>query len=329
MANKLPAIGDIRYRTGEENPYKGRSKDIRNTYGGYLTDYKDQQQKLYNQSVAEANKGAENAHRQQYISYMQNRRDLPNMLAQQGMNGGVGETSRLNLTTNYQNNRNATDAQRAAQIQSYRDAMNNNIATFQQTNQQAMQAALDENRDKYNTWNSADLDKQKQIYSETISGYNDADEIRKEIARIRKSGKDTWRIAYLQTRLTALEELAAEEAASGSSGGSSGGGRSGGGGGGGGDDTTAGNPASGGGMMGGVIDAINNGDYSSNNGGNTTRGGSGNRYRPYERAPYGAQYYQQQPYGTGYGNANPPKVRIPKLSYGGRGTNSLLRRGGK
>lgn len=323
MANKLPAIGDIRYRTGEENPYKGRSKDIRNTYGGYLTDYKDQQQKLYNQSVAEANKSAENAHRQQYISYMQNRRDLPNMLAQQGMNGGVGETSRLNLTTNYQNNRNATDAQRAAQIQSYRDAMNNNIATFTQANNQAMQDAIDANQDKYNTWQSSDLDKQKQIYSETISGYTDADEIRNEIARIRRSGKDTWRIAYLQAQLGNLEQAGLTGGGSSGSGGS---GRSGGysgGGGGGGDDVPDGSnepTATGGGF------GANSSTFTPAKRGTTTRTPVS---RPYQNAPYGANYNQREPYGTGYITPRVPRIRIPKISYGGKRTNSLLRRGGK
>lgn len=67
----------------------------------------------------------------------------------------------------------------------------------------------------------AQQERYEQRYANTISGYNSIDGINKEIDKIRKSGKDTWRIAYLRARRTELENA---NFSSGGSGGSSGGG---------------------------------------------------------------------------------------------------------
>lgn len=86
----------------------------------------------------------------------------------------------------------------------------------------------------------AKSERYEQRYAATISGFNSVDAINKEIKKIRKSGKNTWKIAYLRARRTEL--INAGQTGSGGSGGSSGGsgkssGKSGGGGGGGGADT--------------------------------------------------------------------------------------------
>lgn len=69
----------------------------------------------------------------------------------------------------------------------------------------------------------------EQRYANTISGWNSIAGINKEIEKIRKSGKNTWRIAYLRARRTELRNAGETAGGSGgSSGGSSGGGGGGG-----------------------------------------------------------------------------------------------------
>ena len=62
----------------------------------------------------------ENAKRLQelYLSHEQNKRTLPQQLAAQGMNGGLTESSIINLANTYQNNRNS-------QTQTYQDMLAN------------------------------------------------------------------------------------------------------------------------------------------------------------------------------------------------------------
>lgn len=72
----------------------------------------------------------------------------------------------------------------------------------------------------------------EQRYANTISGWNSIAGINKEIEKIRKSGKNTWRIAYLRARRTELQNAdLTSKGGGGGSGGSGGGGRSSGGGG--------------------------------------------------------------------------------------------------
>lgn len=90
----------------------------------------------------------------------------------------------------------------------------------------------------------AKQERYEQRYANTISGYNSIDGINKEIKRIQKSGKNTWRIAYLRARRTELQNEGLEGSGSSgySGGGYYGGYSSGGGGGGGGNSQTETNP---------------------------------------------------------------------------------------
>lgn len=63
----------------------------------------------YNTSVSQLGKSRDKAMREAYITREQSRRDVPAMLAQQGITGGATETTLSNLYRNYMNARNAAN----------------------------------------------------------------------------------------------------------------------------------------------------------------------------------------------------------------------------
>ena len=63
----------------------------------------------YNTSVSQLGKSRDKAMREAYITREQSKRDVPTMLAQQGITGGATETTLSNLYRNYMNARNAAN----------------------------------------------------------------------------------------------------------------------------------------------------------------------------------------------------------------------------
>lgn len=63
----------------------------------------------YNTSVNQLSKSRDKAMREAYITREQSKRDVPTMLAQQGITGGATETTLSNLYRNYMNARNSAN----------------------------------------------------------------------------------------------------------------------------------------------------------------------------------------------------------------------------
>lgn len=93
------------------------------------------------------NQSADENARQAYIQYMQSQKALPQQLASQGVSGGATETANLGIQTNYQNNVNAINQNKANRLQE----IDNAIVDLQNTGDLTMveqvlannQAALD------------------------------------------------------------------------------------------------------------------------------------------------------------------------------------------
>lgn len=183
--------------------------DVRKQYAGYYTDYEKGQNKQANQQRADVNKNYDSAQRDNYVSYMMNKRELPAQLASLGVTGGGSETAAIRSQTNYENNRNLTERGRNADLKAISDQLANNLDSFKQSNNIALQEALEANRNARNAYYQQLQDQEENRFANTISGWNSVGAIDNEIARLQKSGEDPWKIPYLRAQRAALLQQAA------------------------------------------------------------------------------------------------------------------------
>ena len=212
-------------------------QQVRDKYAKALTDYTNQRNAEADRARATVNNDVNNTQRQNYVQYMENKRDLPQMLARQGITGGASETSALRAQTNYENLYNNAENTRSARLGEINNNLADNLNTYRMTADQNMNDEIAQNRQLRANYEKQLQQEAEQRFANTISGYDSISGIDSEIARISRSGVDTWRIPYLRARRAELAAALAEQQAA-SSGGGGGGGysyRYNGGGGGGGD----------------------------------------------------------------------------------------------
>lgn len=209
---------------------------IRKNYANAYNAYDTQRRAEADRASAAANQQYDNMQRSNYVDYRMAQRDMPEQLARQGITGGASETSLLRGQTNYENNRAATELQRGSRLGDINNAYLDAVRTYRMTADQNMNDEIAQNQQLRANYEHQLQQENEDRYAKTISGWDSISDIDKEISKIQKSGKNTWRIDYLRARRSELvqaqraEQQAAAAAAARSSGG--GGGRSSGGGGG-------------------------------------------------------------------------------------------------
>lgn len=201
---------------------------IRKNYANEYNLYNSQRKAEADRASAAANQQYDNMQRSNYVDYRMNQRDMPEQLARQGITGGASETSLLRGQTNYENNRAATELQRGSRLGDINNAYLDAIRTYRMTADREMNDKIEQNQQLRANYEKQLQQEAEQRYANTISGYDSISGIDKEIASIQKSGKDTWRIAYLRARRAELvaAQKAEQEALASSSGGGGGGGYS-------------------------------------------------------------------------------------------------------
>lgn len=83
----------------------------------------------YNNGVAGVNRQADKTQNQAYINYMLSKRDLPQMMAAQGLTGGAAESTMAGLQNNYGNSRNEIDVGRNESLTGLLQEFNANKAS--------------------------------------------------------------------------------------------------------------------------------------------------------------------------------------------------------
>lgn len=179
-------------------------QQIRNNYAKALTDYTNQRNAEADRARTQVNSNFDNTQRQNYVQYMQNQRELPEQLARMGVTGGASETSALRARTNYENNFNNTERSRGTEIGNINNALADQLNTYRMTADQNMNDEIAQNRQLRANYEKQLQQEAEQRFANTISGYDSISGIDSEIAKISKSGVDTWRIPYLRARRAEL-----------------------------------------------------------------------------------------------------------------------------
>lgn len=194
-------------------------QQVRDKYAKALTDYTNQRNAEADRARATVNNDVNNTQRQNYVQYMENKRDLPQMLARQGITGGASETSALRAQTNYENLYNNAENTRSARLGEINNNLADNLNTYRMTADQNMNDEIAQNRQLRANYEKQLQQEAEQRFANTISGYDSISEIDSLIKNISRSGVDTWRIPYLRARRAELAAALAEQQAASSGGG--------------------------------------------------------------------------------------------------------------
>lgn len=108
--------------TGSYNSVKDSLNQNYQSSIGDLTD-------SYNHGVEGVNRQADKTQAEAYINYMLSRRDLPQMMAAQGINGGAAESTLAGLQNQYGNSRNTIDVERNGNLADLLRTLNSNKAS--------------------------------------------------------------------------------------------------------------------------------------------------------------------------------------------------------
>ena len=195
-------------------------QQVRDKYAKALADYTKQRNTEADRERASVNSNYDNTQRQNYVQYMENRRDLPEQMARMGISGGgASETSALRAQTNYENLRNNTERSRNNDINKINTTLADTLNTYRMTADQNMNEEIAQNRQLRANYEKQLQQEAEQRFANTISGYDSISGIDSEISRISRSGVDTWRIPYLRARRAELAAALAAQQSSYSSGG--------------------------------------------------------------------------------------------------------------
>ena len=113
---------------------------------------------VYNQGVNQANLMSDEAARQQYIAYMQNRKNLAEQLSTNGITGGASETALNQILNSYSSNLADTEASRQSALAELANEYNGNLSDLM-AQLQSNQASINS---QYGAMAQEDLANQKQ-----------------------------------------------------------------------------------------------------------------------------------------------------------------------
>ena len=113
---------------------------------------------VYNQGVNQANLMSDEAARQQYIAYMQNRKNLAEQLSTNGITGGASETALNQILNSYSSNLADTEASRQNALAELANEYNGNLSDLM-AQLQSNQASINS---QYGAMAQEDLANQKQ-----------------------------------------------------------------------------------------------------------------------------------------------------------------------
>ena len=153
----------------QANPYDAYAKKLQEQYDAMNDSIAQKNALAVQQGTARLeaqktniNQKADDNARQAYVNMMMSKKALPQQLASQGVTGGATETANLGLSTNYQNNVNSINQNKANAIQDIDNAIvdlknSGDLATVEQVlanNQQALAAQqnLFAQQQAYNQW---------------------------------------------------------------------------------------------------------------------------------------------------------------------------------
>ena len=181
------------------NDYARQQQGIRDAYRAQIA---------ADRASAERSSNAEydNAARQNYINYMQARKNLPSQLNALGIRGGATESSALRLGTNYGSNVASNEAARATALANLRQQYEDKLASYDEEWDNKLQQAYLTAIENQLNWEQAQKDAQaaqkksggggsrKRSYRSGYGGYGGGADVDVDVngGKDNKSGNSRW-----------------------------------------------------------------------------------------------------------------------------------------
>lgn len=169
-----------------------------------------QEQQLANQ-LATSKQGAaanfDSNAAQAYINYAKQQNELPEKLAQQGVNGGASESAMVRMQNQYAQNQSANNAARSAAMAQLQNTYDTNLANMRNETQEAILAnnlAMAQQQAQY-----TDTQQQRVLeqYSATLDRFTSTKSVDKAIKKLKKTDPNyTAKKQLLQLRKAQIKE---------------------------------------------------------------------------------------------------------------------------
>lgn len=114
---------------GIQSQWDNAAAAAENSYSNSLNNLKNS----YNANINQANMSADDAARQQYIAYMQNKNKLGEQLSAQGITGGASETALNSILNSYSTALNSNEGSRQAALADLASSYQNDLTGLNQT----------------------------------------------------------------------------------------------------------------------------------------------------------------------------------------------------
>lgn len=217
-------IGGTNYTsTNTKTPYLEMYNQYAKQQQGIRDAFRSQMETDKANDINRANAQYDNAARQNYINYMQQRKNLPNDLNAANINGGAAESSLIRLGTNYGSNIASNEAARGNSLDELSQNYADRLAQYEEEYDNKLQSAyltMLENQQKYE---QEQREKDLQYFANSITGrFSSVSQYENLIKQLRASSDPNkeYKIALAQQAMNALAMSQR------SSGGGGGGGRS-------------------------------------------------------------------------------------------------------
>lgn len=230
MANKNKGF---QYNKRVNKAVNNVKKQYQNYKKKYDANVNAQMKRDVNASNAQYDANARSAALRNAVS----QRELQRNMYRNGITGGASETSLMNAANNYANQQGKIARDKIASANTIRNKAAADRASFALSNAQARDTAIQSAKDrvetKYQNWlNRKDTrentrwqrkwDKNERRYSRkidrynryaaTVGGYDTVKKVNREIKRIKKSGKNLWKLAYLRKQAADIRDRDYERA---------------------------------------------------------------------------------------------------------------------
>ena len=230
MANKNKRF---QYNKRVNKAVSNVKKQYQNYQKKYNANVNAQMKRDVNASNAQYDANARSAALRNAVSQIELQRNM----YRNGITGGASETSLMNAANNYANQQGKIASDKVASANTIRNKAAADRASFALSNAQARDTAIQSAKDrvetKYQNWLKRKdtrentrwqrkWDKNERRYSRkidrynryaaTVGGYDTVKKVNREIKRIKKSGKNLWKLAYLRKQAADIRQRDYERA---------------------------------------------------------------------------------------------------------------------
>jgi len=210
MATVSANIGGTNFTsTNSKTPYQDMYNQYAKQQQGIRDAFKAQLNSDQQNDINKANAQYDNAARQNYINYMTQRKNLPDELSANNINGGASESALIRLGTNYGSNIASNEAARGSALNDLNQTYADRLAQYEEEYGNKLQSAYLTMLENQQKWEQEQREKDLQYFANSITGrFSSVSQYKELINQLRASSDPNkeYKIALAQQAMNALAQ---------------------------------------------------------------------------------------------------------------------------